>query len=139
MSLDVYVTVEAKCKFCHCDLHLQVEESYHKLKDPMGLIRLASCNRCAELRSRRRGLHEQFVKCCASVLADKVIGKEAMEEAQKVFGSLLKRYLQLIEEWTGQQVEFDEGMADPFIIAPKNLGKHLSRLWNLTKQQTLEI
>lgn len=126
--------ISSKCKFCQCNVSLDIDDTYVNSGDPYKIMRLAACDRCADLRERRRGLHQAFVQACSSVMA----GADATG-AKPVFERLTKAYLKLICDWTHQSIAWEEDMTGPFIYAPKHLSAHLKRLWGLSKQGVLGV
>lgn len=133
--------IDGKCKFCSCTLHLVIDDEYHAQGDPfhlLALTKLAACNRCSDLRERRRLLHERLIQVCANLIANPK-DEDTRSRARDLLEPLTKKYVKLISEWTGQQLVWEEDMVSPFIAAPKAIGKHLRLLWGLTKQQQLGV
>lgn len=125
------------CKFCRVPLRLGIDDDYAAQNDCFKLIPLAACDRCADLRERRRVLHERFVSICSTLIGV----RPDSEMVQSVRASLevaTKKYLRLVSDWTGaQDLAWEETMVDPFLAAPKYCGKHLSLFWKMAAQPRL--
>lgn len=132
------IKLETICKFCRTTLMLEIDKEYHALKDPYGLIKLAACDRCADLRDRRARLHEKLVRTCSNLMSNPK-DKDIRDAARSAFDTLTKKYVLLISDWTGQQLAWEEAMVEPFMHAPKSLGKHLRALWRMTQQGSLGV
>ena len=52
------------CKFCKSPITIEIDDEYSKLGDPFKLIGMASCNRCADLRTERRCLEGKIKRVC---------------------------------------------------------------------------
>jgi len=128
---DEFVPFSTKCKFCGLELHLQIDASYARENDPLKIIPLAACDHCADLRVRRRSLHDSFVKVCNSVgfTNDRDKLREPLE-------ALIRKYLILIADWLGKPVVAFEGcMTEPFVTRPEHCSTHLRRLWRMSDFQ----
>lgn len=147
----MYRIVDATCKFCHTPLRLKLHEEY-SVSDPLKIIQMAACNRCADLRDRRRVLHLRFASVCSGIsnLVDRSTStmtdaqrkevQEAMTKAHDNIEHLVKLYLRLIGDWYNRDdLVFEEIMVPPFMQAPHDLSKHIARLWRSVPQHQPQL
>ena len=114
------------CKFCQRPITLEIDD-YYELKDPLGLIRLAACNRCADLRSRRRSIMEFMVDLACRLKS----GED--RSAGEALRLGLVRWLNLIHDWTGASIEWDEAYLDAIRSSPNMVRSVLGRMWPITR------
>lgn len=132
-------TIDGVCQFCKVPIRLSIDDDYRALNDPFGLLKLASCNRCADLRSRRRRLHEAFVETAALLIANRT-SQDHRARAERIFEELTKKYLRLIAEWTNNDsIVWTSDLIQPFMGAPKSLSRHLGAMWRGAAQNTLTL
>lgn len=131
------MNVETTCKFCKRPITLEIDPSYDIGKDPMGLVPLACCNRCADLRERRRNIVAALNEVCLSLAAElnpSVLFK-MKDEAREGMRTLLMKYRGLAEDWHhGDCGDWDEAMLDAVLASPRNYTSVLGRIWNMSRQ-----
>lgn len=113
--------VNGSCKFCAKVLTLEIDDGYDVLADPFKLVGLAACNRCADLRVRRRTLNTTLCKIAAHLQHDR--SKENVDEARQGFTMLIKRYLILVSDWTkGTSIGWSRHNTAEAIVDPQRFG-----------------
>lgn len=129
--------LQSKCKFCGKGLELDIDDTYYQLGDPHKFIQMAACNRCADLRGRRRSLLESIKLICHILLTETnaAVVKEMKEEARGPLRNVLMKYRDLAEDWhNGDCGDWDEAMVDAILGSPKHYGNVLSKIWTLSRQ-----
>ena len=129
--------VKSKCQFCSKELHLEIDDDYAKLGDPFKLTRLASCNRCSDLKTRQRKL-ERRMEYFTGLLRVKMTDKES-ENLRLSMGKTSQDYLRCICEFLRvDYVDWDESILDALMTVPlppkvSNLGDVVRRMWAMAK------
>jgi hypothetical protein len=126
-----------KCQFCHKPLVLEIDDDYAATGDRFKLIPYAACNRCADLRTRRRILTEAIGHIMAIAIFDR--RPAILDSFRTILGRLTSRYVEMVSDWTGNpEMEWDEGIVDALIRRPGEWGKTMQRLWpTKPKQESL--
>ena len=73
-------SVKAKCKICKKDLVVQVDDGYTGPLD--GLLAMATCNRCYDLRDKREKATENIKNACLWLTQHPEASKEKLEQAR---------------------------------------------------------
>lgn len=121
------------CKFCKKPITVEIDDDYSKLHDPLKLLPIAACNRCADLRVERRKL-ESKVKITAMMLA--LAGKHRTNELESkcrsVLDALLKQYANMIARWNYMQgMSWDEECIAVIMEHPDQWATVLKTLWQI--------
>lgn len=127
-----YIRVEAKCKFCGIIIHPEIHEEYAQLRDPLNLLRLAACNRCADLRVERHRLEEKILRTCMRLASFGAIspGSEADQRFRSRLTERTKIYTQFIARWHGaNDAWWEESFVDALMAAPESCFQTLRRFW----------
>lgn len=131
------MNVKAKCQFCSRELTLEVDDEYSRLGDPLKLLRLAACNRCADLKTKQRRIEGRLEYLTSLLLIKKT--ETEMENFKRSMERTAKDYLRLICEFLRvDYVDWDEAILDALMIAPappkpSNLGSVVRRMWQMAK------
>lgn len=131
--------VEAKCKFCQVPLRLIVEPDYDLIgKDPLKLLPLASCDRCANYRVRRRLLVNRLKHCCELLARGQVYEGEEMDEMTKTVEGMLKTFVHNLAYYRKvPEPDWDEALTAALMSKPERLGEVLSRVPTMFRQEKL--
>lgn len=98
---------QTECKFCRKPIFLEIDDAYAGMRDPYKLVPMASCNRCADLRVRKRTLEERISRTCMAYFQHLHVrgekGPEQSEEAEvkQVLVALTKKYTEWFGEFSG--------------------------------------
>lgn len=127
------------CKFCKKPISVEVDDDYAKLGDPYKILPLGCCNRCADLRERRRVLADKVRRTANAFGVLHKPSKAAVEDARMVLSNLCHKYAKLIAEWHGQEGEcWDDTVVDAILETPNCWGEVLGRLWTMYRQWAKE-
>ena len=122
---------DATCKFCHKPLTIWVSVTYEK--DPNKLLPMATCNRCSDLRTERRGLEAKIKYICMMRAFPKQRPSDV--ETQKARGLLTKLtrdYANMIARWNGADgMAWDEECVNLLIDKPVHWPEVLGVLWKM--------
>ncbi len=129
-------SVAASCKFCGKILHLQIDDSYSEVADPLKLIPLAACNACADLRVKRRRLLEFLSRDVTELRAAKT--EEQRQKCAERLTAHTKGYVRMVSEWTNTPgLAWDEAIVDAIMADPDSCGDVLKRIWPEPEPQGL--
>ena len=87
------------CKFCKKPIVVETDDEYSTMGDPLKILSLAACNRCADLRIERRKLESSVKTICTMRQMDKRIAGDRFKEHQAALEALLKGYANMIARW----------------------------------------
>lgn len=124
--------IKGECKFCKRPLELKVDDDYAATGDPFKLVRLASCNRCADLRTRQRRIEKSIETLSGSLLChpsneERVTTREGLCRTTK---SLLK----IACEWYhAEGVAWEEAIVDQIMTHPEKLSVVTARIWQMAR------
>lgn len=94
-----YTEIETNCKFCSKPLTLKIDPEYAALGDSLKLIRLASCNDCADARESMRSCVDSIAKACRKWgIASDEVQKSARIVTRDKLTKLVVRYLEHLEK-----------------------------------------
>ena len=120
------------CKFCKCPITLEIDNEYEPLKDPQGIIPLASCNRCADLRVRKRKIEEVIKRACAAMAANPQMAETQRTANRETLISTTKAYTRLIADWIQSRTPFwSEDCVDLLMDKPAHWPSVLGQLWKM--------
>jgi len=124
---------ERHCKFCGVPLRLDVDDDYAALGDPHKLIPLASCDRCADFRVKRRMLFERIASAVRLMCLMSSQDNQGKELAQDAIRMLLKRWLKLLSEYRHCNApEWDESLLEAIVAKPQNL-------WDAVRRASMTV
>ena len=139
------MTVETTCKFCGVPLSLQIDDDFAQLDGPLvklvskfiptevaALVKLATCDRCATLRERRRRIDEAIRKVCLNLAGFRMTADLKAKVSPHLQG-LLVSYLHLVSNWTGQDVAWDDAFLESVLHCPDKYATVLGSMWKLAK------
>jgi hypothetical protein len=87
------------CKFCQKPISIEVDDDYAALGDPNGLLPLACCNPCADIRNDRRRIETAIARVCAAVSSLSRSEEREREIARGALVKLTKAYAEMIARW----------------------------------------
>lgn len=121
------------CKFCKKPIVLEIDDSYLELGDVFKLIPMACCNRCADLRIKRRNLEEAIEKIALilhskgskATLDDRMNSRDALT-------TLTKKYTALIAEWLNASTPWwDQSIVDSIMEMPNRWNSFIVQCWKM--------
>lgn len=126
--------IEAKCQFCGSAVRLEIDQDYDALEDPQKLIRLRSCNHCADLKYRQRRITESLEEIAHAVRItdDQKALAGLRERAEKV----LKAYVRVVSEWERLEsiMDWDDGILENLMQNPKKVSGICHHIWAAARQ-----
>lgn len=91
------------CRICTKPLVLSIADEYAELGDPAGLIKMATCNRCHDLKSKRDECHERIQRACAVLISAGSNRKNVEAKLREVLQRLTRRYAEVVAEFHNAQ------------------------------------
>lgn len=128
------IVKKGKCQFCGKVLYLEVDAGYAFTRDPFKLMAKAACQRCADLRAKRRVLHEALQK----VVADYQSERRTAASREHFFGLLeriTKKYVSMVSEWNGSVNQWDREIVEQILNRPDKLGAIVAMIWKTEKKK----
>lgn len=121
------------CKFCKKPITIEIDDEYSKLGDPLKIIGLAACNRCADLRVEKRNLEAKIRFTCMMRAASLKKPSETQDQkARGVLESLTKKYANMIARWHHKDgMAWDEECVNLLMEKPAQWGIIIGELWKL--------
>lgn len=119
-----------KCKFCGREMVVQIADDYPSA-DPFKLLRLAACNRCADLRVKKRVLEESLCRTCNTVqFASQSNKNAAIEKARPLLDTLTRKYASLVADWHNMSgYLWDEEFVNLLTEKPDRVWTILGHYW----------
>lgn len=127
-------TIAAKCRFCGKNLTLEIAPDYDEERSPVKLIKLAACNRCADLRQERRHLEDTIRTICSRTTQ---LGQTKITDSnsQKAVKTVCEAYTKLVARWYGfDGSAWDDAFPDAIISAPDQWQRAVSNYWKVFRQ-----
>lgn len=120
--------LNGSCKFCKQPLVLRVGDGYDVVSDPLKLVPLCACNRCANFRTNRRQISTIIFQIAAILTINRCTAN--VESARRNLSVMLSRYGKLVSEWMSlEPYVLDPGAVEAIIQQPNNVGDVLSAFW----------
>jgi len=118
------------CQFCKKPLVLRVSDDYAELGDPMNLIKLASCNPCADLRVKARKEEEAIAKGCYRLIEvrQKKDSGAVQSQIRLLLDSVTRKYADTIARINRSDTAiWDMAFPELLFDRPERFGKILSK------------
>jgi hypothetical protein len=128
------------CKFCHKPITIEISDEYEVNNDPLKILPLASCNRCADIRVERRRLEDKVrVTAMTLAMAGKHRTAEVAAKTRTVIEKLLKDYANLICRWHYLSgMTWDDAAVDTVMEHPDKWPDVLKTLWQIFRDANKE-
>lgn len=125
------------CKFCKAPVVLEIDADYDALGDPHKLIPFAACNRCADMRVKRRWLESAICESATMILQAKE--RNAVADRQwPILETLTKKYTAMIAEWVGSNLPWwEQCIVDLIVDKPQHWHSALKQCWKMYEQKPL--
>jgi hypothetical protein len=91
-----------RCKICKCELRLQIADGYDAEHDPSKLIRMATCDRCFDLRARQIRLEDAIKVVCHNLVHVAMSG-DGKFRAKELLLKLTQRFSQWCADMLNRQ------------------------------------
>ena len=121
------------CKYCHKPIVLTVDDDYGTEFDSFKLLPYSACNRCADLRVRRRVLEEAIERIAGKLL--QFSGKtpeSTLDICRESLTQLTKKYTAMVADWVGSSSPYwDSEIVSVIMDHPKAWNKSLALCWHL--------
>lgn len=126
---------QTTCKFCKKPIEIWVDAIYDTIGDPLKLLPLAACDRCADLRERRRKLEEMIKRTCERMTMKKGEELDKFKSAARItLTTLTKSYSRLAADWCRSNMPlWDEECVNAIMDSPKRWNMALEILWKMQK------
>ena len=114
-----------RCKICKNEVRLQIADEYEIEHDPSKLTRMATCNRCFDLRKHQMKI-EDAIKVVCHNLVHVMTKDEQKARGRELLRKLLKQFSQWCSDVLNRQHAANVGsLGDRIIADPKNWWKSL--------------
>lgn len=118
------------CKYCKREIALEIADDYAALGDPAKIFPYRACNRCADLRERRRNLEERIKRAVSPLIIRRLPEIEA--KARQVLEELTKKYTVLVADWVGSSApRWDVEIVNLVIDKPDHWPAVLQQCWKM--------
>lgn len=122
------------CKFCQNPITVEIDDAYANLGDPFKLIKIACCDRCADLRVERRMLEDKVRKVCRVRELDPKLAKTREQSHRSTLEKLLKQYSNMIARWHYLSgMCWDDRATETIMDHPEAWNSVLATLWKIFK------
>jgi len=121
------------CKFCHTPLVLSICDDYSTEFDPFKLLPFAACNRCADLRTRKRTLEDAIAHICAQLAQFRGPAPSSVANVNReALTRVTKKYTAMIAEWVGSSTSWwEEDIVNVICDKPTAWPKTLALCWRM--------
>lgn len=127
-------TKEAKCRYCQRALHVEVDASLDELGVGAMLQSMASCDRCATFREKRRKLLEALKTVCETIHTRGRSDKDA--DSRDVVTKLLQRYMELVSKYRDIRTPpWDDSITDSLLHRPMQYQEVINNLTRICKAE----
>lgn len=123
------------CKFCKKEIVLEIDDAYAELGDRHKIIPMAACNRCADLRVRKRNL-ENAIKDIAMALVQlkSKASPDTLAISRDGFTRLTKKYTSMIADWVHSTSPWwDSTIVESLMEHPDKWPDILQQCWKMYK------
>ena len=118
-----------ECKFCKAKLVIEIDEDYASVGDYLNLMPLAACNRCADLRVRKRTIEEAIYLTVGWLNQNPRAPKDA---TRQTLTELTQAYARLIADWLrASGPAWDAEIVELILDKPKHAARVLFQCWKM--------
>lgn len=119
------------CRFCHIPMSVDIDENYDRTGDPLQIMKLATCNRCADLRTRFNGIRNAIKNLCMVLVQTNKLSEEDQEKTTRAMTVLFERYAKLIADWNKVPIPtIDPTVIKTLIANPGRFEIFLRNIWD---------
>lgn len=125
------------CKFCQKPVTVVIDDDYAALADPYGLMRLLSCNNCADYESARRALF-RHVKVLCELLIQRAVAKDDVPKVRESLETLTKKFMRLYSEHHDLALPpYEAEIVEAMMGKPSHFGQVLAHIPRMFQQRAL--
>ena len=122
------------CKFCQKPITVEIDDTYAALGDPLKLLGLACCDRCADLRVEHRKLEANIMHLCRIRELDPKVAKAREQSHRSTLEKLLKQYANMIARFHFMEgMSWDDASLELIMDKPEAWSSVLKELWKMFK------
>lgn len=123
------------CQFCKIPITVEIDDSYAELGDPYKLIRMAACNRCADLRVTRRNLERLMGRQCSALCLLRSSKTKEPTEIRSNLERLTQDYARMIARWNHLDgMAWEPAIVDAILEDPHHWGDIAARMWRMCRK-----
>lgn len=147
---ETYIVHECRCKFCGVMLKAEISKDYSELGDPLNILPIAACNRCADLRVRKRKIVGKINFDLDRWLhLSRTDRSELEDDFRKSFRAVINDYCKVCSELQGRkEYHYDSEIVETILSMaefepepgrrkedeiPKLMSDLLTKCWNINK------
>lgn len=123
------------CKFCKKPLVISVDDNYAQVGDPFKILPMATCNRCEDMREKKRTLEEAIAKVCFQLKAfsDKITADQIAKSKASLEG-LTRAYSRMVAKYLNATYPaWDIECVNLLVSQPTHWPKIVGQLWKMYK------
>ncbi len=131
------------CKACRKPIEVFVSSDYAEVGDHLGLLPMATCDRCYDYVTGKTDVVQKIFKVCADLMAARR-GKEGdrlREANEKFFGilcGLSKRYARIVSSYYRSNYHWNEEFPKLFMDAPDRAGAALQNYMQTYRREIVD-
>ncbi len=115
-----YISAKAHCKYCRCEITLEVHEDYLHAGDKYKLFPMAACNKCADYRVARRGIFDS-IRLVSQLLQTDQVPESEMEKSRENIKRLAQGWMRLFSDHHSLPMpDWDEAIVQSVMAEPEN-------------------
>lgn len=127
---------DTKCRYCKKTLHVKVDPAIEELGLDRLLGTMASCDRCAAFREKRRTLLEHLKNICETIHIRGHNPKDA--DTRDVVTQLLQRYIALVAAYKSMTPPaWEESITDALLRSPMQYQEVINNLSRMCSEPQL--
>lgn len=129
---------DVNCKICKVPIAVEVDDAYEELGDPFKLLKLATCNRCYDLRTEREAIFTNIGSCCQLLIVNPT-NKDLRIKSRKLLVILTRKYAELVSKFhRSNHMLWSEEFADMILDKPDKWFKCLDLYREQARQSRKE-
>lgn len=123
------------CQFCKIPITVEIDDSYSELGDPYKIVRMAACNRCADLRVTRRNLERLMGRQCSALCLLRSSKTKEPTEIRSNLERLTQDYARMIARWNHLDgMAWEPAIVEAILEDPHHWGDIASRMWKMCRK-----
>lgn len=113
----------ANCRICKKEILLTVDDDYAAMRDPVSLIKMATCKHCFDKYSARERIHDGIYKACCSLLS--CTEDSRINGIKIVLETLTKKYAKWLADCHNATPVWQQDFVDLLMRDPANWSRTL--------------
>lgn len=121
------------CKFCKKPLVISVDDDYAQVGDPFKLLPLAACNRCADMKEKKRTLEDAIAKVCFHIRAlGQKISADQTAKSKATLEILTRAYSRMVAKYLNATYPaWDMSCVNLLVDKPDHWPAIVGQLWKM--------